>query len=158
MKSKSSHGGKRAGAGKPKGHQSQATLDKIAAREFVRQRVTDHLGPLVDAQLSNALGIKYLVIREKKSGKFVRVSEAMARVTKDQEIVEVWEKDPSTPAFINLLDRALDRPAEQEIPIRMRGEDAAERVARLAAARKRVTPEQQQAAKARIAARLAKKP
>lgn len=138
MKSKSSHGGRRAGAGKPKGHQAQATLDKIAAREFVRARVTAQLGPLVDAQIANAKGLSYLVIREKKTGKFVRVSEAMARVTKDQEIVEVWEKDPSTPAFAYLLDRALDRPAEQEIPIKVRNGDADARVARLVAARKRL--------------------
>lgn len=137
MKSKSSHGGRRAGAGKPKGHQSQATLDKITAREFVRQRVTEQLGPLVDAQIANAKGLSYLVIRDKKTGKFVRVSEAMARVTKDQEIVEVWEKDPSTPAFAILLDRALDRPAEQEIPIKVNDGGAAARIARLIAARKR---------------------
>ena len=86
MKSQSSkHGGKRVGAGKPKGHQAQATLDKIAAREFVRQRVTAQLGPLVDAHLANALGIKYLVTRN-RAGKFIRVTEAMARKTKDEEI------------------------------------------------------------------------
>lgn len=139
MKSKSStHGGKRDGAGKPQGHQAQATLDKIAAREFVRQRVTAELGPLLDAQLANAVGLKYLVTRDLKSGKFVRVTEAMARQTKGQEIIEVWEKDPSVHAFTYLLDRALDRPQEQEIPIKVRSEDADKRVARLLAARKRV--------------------
>jgi ribosomal protein S18 acetylase RimI-like enzyme len=58
---------------------SLSASDKIAARELVRQRVTAQLEPLVDAQISNALGIKYLVIREKKTRKFVRVGEAMAR-------------------------------------------------------------------------------
>lgn len=140
MKSKSRHGGRRAGAGKPKGHQAAATLDKIAAREFVRQRVTAQLGPLVDAQLANALGLKYLITREKKTGKFVRVTQAMARAKRgsDEETIEVWEKDPSTPAFTYLLDRALDRPQEQEIPIKVRNEDADKRVALLVAARKRV--------------------
>ena len=33
-------GGKRPGAGKPKGYKHAATLDKLAAREMVRQRVT----------------------------------------------------------------------------------------------------------------------
>lgn len=139
MKSKSSrHGGKRDGAGKPKGHQAQATLDKIAARDFVRQKVTAQLGPLLDAQLANAQGLSYLVTRDKATGKFVRVTEAMARATKDEDVIEVWEKDPSVHAFTYLLDRALDRPAEQEIPIRVRNEDAEKRVARLVAARKRV--------------------
>jgi hypothetical protein len=139
LKSQSRHGGRRPGAGKPKGHQAQGTLDKIAARELVRIRVTAALGPLVDAQIANATGLKYLVTRDKKSGKFVRVTEAMARLAKRQEIIEVWEKDPSTPAFAYLLDRALDRTAEQEIPIRVRGSAEADaRVARLVAARLRV--------------------
>lgn len=136
MKSKSSHGGKRPGAGKPKGHQAAATLDKIAAREYVRQRVTAALGPLLDAHLATALGTKYLVTRN-KAGKFVRVTEAMARASDGEDSIEVWEKDPSTATFIALLDRALDRPAEQEIPIKVRSEDAEARVARLVAARKR---------------------
>ena len=141
MKSKSSHGGKRTGAGKPLGHQAQATLDKIAAREFVRQKVTALLGPLLDAHLANALGVKYLVTRHKTSGKFLRVTEAMARLKrgKDEEIIEVWEKDPSVHAFTYLLDRALDRPAEQELAIKVRSGEADARVARLVAARKRTS-------------------
>jgi hypothetical protein len=140
LKSKSSHGGKRAGAGKPAGHQAQATLDKIAAREFVRARVTAALGPLLDAHLANALGIKYLVTRHKRTGKFMRVTEAMARLErgKDEEIIEVWEKDPSTAAFTYLLDRALDRPKEQELEVKVRSGEAEARVARLVAARKRL--------------------
>lgn len=142
MKSTSNkHGGKRPGAGKPKGHQAQATLDKIAAREYVRQRVTAQLAPLIDAQLANAVGLKYLVTREIKTGKFVKVSRAMARnakTKKGQELIEVWEKDPSVNAFTYLLDRALDRPQEQEIPIKVRSGEADMRVALLIAARKRV--------------------
>jgi hypothetical protein len=138
LKSQSTtRGGARPGAGKPKGHRAQSTLDKIAAREFVRQRVTAQLGPLVDAHLANALGISYLVTREKKTGKFVRVSQAMARVRKGHELIEVWEKDPSVHAFTYLLDRALDRPQEQEIPIKVKSGDSDARIARLLAARKR---------------------
>lgn len=138
MKSQSKRrGGARPGAGKPKGHRAQSTLDKIAAREFVRQRVTAQLGPLVDAHLANALGVKYLVTRDIRSGKFVRVTEAMARAGKGHELIEVWEKDPSVHAFTYLLDRALDRPQEQEIPIKVKTGDSDARIARLLAARKR---------------------
>lgn len=96
-------------------------LDKIAAREHLRQRVTAALDPLIDAQLANALGIKYLVIRSKKSGKFVRVTEAMARIKrgKDEELIEVWEKDPSAHAFADLMDRTLDRAKEQQIDVNL---------------------------------------
>ena len=115
-------GGKRNGAGRKKG---PATLEKEAAREIVRLRVTAELEPLLAAQIDNAKGLKYLVIRDKKTGKFIRVTEAMARkrshreLQKDEEIIEVWEKDPSVQAFTDLLNRALDKPKEQPLDINM---------------------------------------
>lgn len=115
---KSTHGGKRAGAGKPKGHQSRETLAKAQAREVARGLITAQLQPLIEAQIANALGIKYLVVREKKTGKFVRVTEAMARarekVKDSEELIEVWEKDASVQAFTDLMNRAIDKPKEQE--------------------------------------------
>lgn len=108
-------GGARPGAGRKPGGKNKATLEKEAAREFVRQRVTQQLGPLIDAQIANANGLKYLVTRDKKTGKFIRVTQAMARVKQGDkdEIIEVWEKDPSVQAFTDLLNRALDKPADQ---------------------------------------------
>lgn len=130
-------GGKRPGAGRKKGMKLQGTLDKLAAREFVRQRVTAALAPIIDSQIANAIGIKYLVTRHKNSGKFIRVTEAMARVKlgEDEEIIEVWEKDPSAQAADALLNRALDRAKEQEIEVKVSGE--LELVQRLARARNR---------------------
>lgn len=120
---KSGHGGKRAGAGKPKGRRWPSTLDKVAARELVRAHVTEALRPLLEAQIANAIGLKYLVTRHKTSGKFIRVTEAMARVKlgKDEEIIEVWEKDPSVQAFTDLLNRALDKPMEQPQEVAVKG-------------------------------------
>jgi hypothetical protein len=111
-------GGKRRGAGRPKGSKDPQTLSKEQAREALRQIVIGEMHALVDAQLANAKGIKYLVVREKKSGKFIRVTEAMARqkqeLTDNEEIIEVWEKDPSVQAFTDLMNRAIDKPKEQE--------------------------------------------
>ena len=107
------------GSGKPKGYKSTKTLDKEAAREFVRKAVIADLGPLIAAQLANAKGIAYLVTRNKTTGKFVRVGEAMAKVIADSddteklETVEIWEKDPNVTAFADLLNRALGKPVEQ---------------------------------------------
>lgn len=116
-------GGTRVG-GKPKGHKAKSTLAKEAARELTRQLVTKHLEPLIQAQVANAMGIKYLVVRE-KSGKFVRVTEAMAKarqgLTDTQEIIEVWEKDPSVQAFTDLLNRAIDKPSEQVQAVEHKG-------------------------------------
>ena len=100
--------------GRPKGSKSTATLTKEAIRAHVQSRVAAQLDPLIDAQLANAQGVKYLVTRDKHTGKFIRVTEAMAKLKQgqDEEIIEVWEKDPSVQAFTDLLNRAADKPVE----------------------------------------------
>lgn len=104
-------GGKRPGAGLKKGYKFKRTLDKIAARELLRTLVTAQIGPMVEAQIANARGISYLVYRDKKTGKFERVKD-LESVNQDEEQIEVWEKDPSVQAFTDLMNRALDKPAE----------------------------------------------
>ena len=108
-------GGKRPGAGRPKGTKNSGTFEKEAARQALRTRVSAAIIPLVEAQIANAMGIKYLVVREKKTGKFVRVAEAKAKqaLGDGEEIMEVWEKDPSVQAFSDLINRTLDKPPEQ---------------------------------------------
>jgi hypothetical protein len=131
------HGGPRPNSGRPKGRKAQKTLDKEQARELVRQMVTQSLQPLVQAQLDNARGLRYLVTRDKSTGKFVRVTEAMARqkLGKHEELVEVWEKDPNVSAFADLLNRALDKPKEQVQEIKITGDE--EQIRRLHAGRAR---------------------
>ena len=71
------------------------------------------MDPLIDAQIEQAKGLKYLVVREKSTGRFVRVSEGMAKAKEklkpNEEVIEVWEKDPSIAAFTDLMNRALDK-------------------------------------------------
>jgi len=100
--------------GRPKGSKGKKTLDKEAARALLREMVTANMGPMIEAQVANARGIRYLVVREKKGGKFLRVTEAMARAKQgsEEEIIEVWEKDPSVQAFTDLMNRTLDKPVE----------------------------------------------
>jgi hypothetical protein len=99
--------------------------------------VTERLQPLVQAQMDNAEGLRYLVTRDKHTGKFLRVTEAMARVKlkAHEELVEVWEKDPNVAAFADLLNRALDRPKEQVQEIKITGDE--EQIRRLHAGRAR---------------------
>lgn len=124
------NGGKRAGAGRkpgvPQGPKA-TTLSKEAAREIARQMITAKLEPLIDAQVANAQGIKYLVGREKKTGKFTRLTQVQVEAVLSgaddtYAYLEVWEKDPSVQAFTDLLNRALDKPKEQEQAISITGE------------------------------------
>lgn len=109
------HGGKRPGGGRRKGSKNVKTLEKEVAEEALREKIRKRIDPILDAQLDNAQGIKYLVVRERRGGKFVRVTESMAKAKlgKGEEIIEVWEKDPSIHAFADLMDRALGKPKEQ---------------------------------------------
>jgi hypothetical protein len=107
--------------GRPKGTRGKGTLDKIEARNHIRQRVSAELDELLDAQIANAEGIKYLVTRDKHTGKFIRVGAAMASMS-NEETIEVWEKDPNVAAFAYLLNQAFDKPAEQPIEVDVRSE------------------------------------
>lgn len=104
-----------AGRGRIKGSKNKATLDKEAAREALRALVKEHLAEMTAAQIANAKGVKYLVARDKQTGKFRRLTaEALASFEEggEREVVEVWEKDPNVSAFTDLLNRTLDKPAE----------------------------------------------
>lgn len=122
------HGGVRRGAGKKKGVKHASTLSKEAARELFRQIVTRKMEGLIAAQLDNAQGIRHLMKRDPATGKFERV---MARDNKQLEEAEIdatlksggfwiYTKDPSVQAFTDLMNRALDKPAEQ---ITLQGND-----------------------------------
>jgi hypothetical protein len=135
-------GGKRPGAGAKKGSVRASTISKEQAREALRQLVLQKMEQLVSAQMANAQGLKYLVTRDKKTGKFIRVTEAMAKLKQgdSEETIEVWEKDPSVQAFTDLMNRALDKPKEQEIDVTV----------------KRIADESDEALLARAAALLAR--
>lgn len=111
-------GGRQPGSGRPKGSKNPATITKELAREALRRVVLQHMDDMVSAQIAAAKGLHYLVTRDRKTGKFIRVTEAMAKAKQGQddteETIEVWEKDPSVQAFTDLMNRALDKPKEQE--------------------------------------------
>ena len=109
------HGGKRPGSGKPKGRRWRSTLAKEAARELLRQRVFRSLEPIVDAQVRAAQGLAHFFLRD-EAGQFRRITdpEEIERALNGGNPNAFWidEKDPSTAASKDLLDRALDKPAE----------------------------------------------
>lgn len=131
--------------GPQKGAVYQPTKDKAQAREALRAVVIQHMDEMVSAQIAHAKGLKYLIVRNIKTGKFERVSKEQMEKLLDAgdeetlERLEIWEKEPSVPAFSDLLNRALDKPADH---MEITGADGGplELINRLAAARKRLTP------------------
>ena len=98
----------------PKGYKTKKVSDKEEAREALRQIVLEKMRPMVEAQIAVALGIQYLGVRD-KAGKFTKLTKDKAGlvITKGDEILELWDERPSTPAFSDLMDRALDMPIRQ---------------------------------------------
>lgn len=97
----------------PKGHKTAKVLSKEQAREALRLQILEHQDEMTAAQIESAKGISYLMTRE-PSGKFVKVTAAMAGALQGTEIIEVWEEKPNTQAYTDLMNRALDKPKEQE--------------------------------------------
>lgn len=90
---------------------------------------------MVRAHIKKAKGLSYLVTRDAKTGKFIRVTSTTLKNT--QTAIEVWEKEPDVSAFKELLDRAIDRPKET-LEIEDKTDWDAFR-ARIAAARQRLS-------------------
>jgi hypothetical protein len=128
-------GGKRQGAGAKKGAENCYTAEKNKLRQDARNLIGPEMPAMIAAQVSNSKGLSYLVYRDKQSGKFERVKDIEA-VDQSKDTIEVWEKDPSVQAFTDLMNRLLDKPAEQKLEIAVSGELSV--VDRLQAARKRL--------------------
>lgn len=139
--SKKPKGGARPGAGMPKGYKTQKTLEKEASRVALRQIILRHLEPLAQRMIVAAMGIGHLYSRD-KAGKFTKI-ENQAEIDRlllegsEHEDYWIFTKDPSVQAFTDLMNRALDKPKEQEFEVKISGE--AERVARLMNGRKRAS-------------------
>ena len=109
-------GGKRPGAGMPKGKVTQKTLDKEAINLVLREMVAREIGPMIHAQIASAKGVAYMVVREKASGRFLRVGKGRAeRLSPDEEDHRGLGKG-SERAGVYRLDESNDRQAGRTRP------------------------------------------
>src|SRR5215831_4254005 len=114
---KKSHGGARPNSGRKVGSKLAKTITKEQAREALRAIVIENLKPLVEAQLQNALGIRHTFLRN-DAGRFVQLTdpkqiEAALNSGDEGKYYWTYTKDPSIEAFADLMNRTLDKPAEQ---------------------------------------------
>jgi hypothetical protein len=105
--------------GPKKGAVYAPTRTKEQAREALRQIVLRDMESLVSAQLENARGIRHLMMRDPKTGKFERVATSIDadRAAQEAQIDAaltsgnafwIYTKDPSVQAFTDLMNRAID--------------------------------------------------
>jgi len=134
-------GGARPNSGPKKGSRQKGTLEKEAAREAYRAAVAEHMEAIIRAQIEQAVGLRCMVARDRRTGKFrgrIRSAAQLDRAMKDDslDIVEVWIKEPNPQAATDILNRYLDKPKEQEVAVMHK--DAERIVQRLHAGRARV--------------------
>jgi hypothetical protein len=119
------HGGRRPKAGRKAGFKLPATLTKEQAREALRTIVIREMDALVAAQVQNAKGLHHFFLRD-EAGRFVQVVdpkliEAALNAGDRDSYYWIHTKDPSTQAFTDLMNRALDKPKEQEQDVNLKG-------------------------------------
>ena len=111
------HGGARPNSGPEKGAIYRPTINKQVELEEIRAYIKAYVPALLESQVKNAIGLKYLVARHKASGKFEKLTEEQAQKMlsgeeSDLVMVEVWEKDPNVTAFTDLLNRLVGKPTD----------------------------------------------
>jgi hypothetical protein len=113
------HGGARRNAGRKPGATAATRANSVAkdqAIEITRNWVTERLVPLLESAYDHAVGIRNLMMRDPKTGQFVRVTgtpEQIDEALKSPNAFWIYTKDPSVQAFTDLLNRALGKPAAQ---------------------------------------------
>lgn len=108
-------GGKRPGAGRPKGAKNERTLDLIWERELLRRQILKERGPMVQAQMAHAQGVSYMVLRN-PDGTFTRATDEKqidAACAVGASAFKIFTQAPNPQAFNTLMAYAVDKPKEQ---------------------------------------------
>ena len=108
------NGGRRRGAGRPKGSKGVKTIDKELKREELRQLIIAQMKPMTDAQIEHAKGISYMVLRnpDKTYTRATNVKQVDAAFAAGGETFQLFTQAPNVQAYTDLMNRALDKPAE----------------------------------------------
>ena len=106
--------------GPKKGAKYKPTIAKEIERERFRAIFGPHMEQTTLAQIAIAQGVKYMVKRD-KGGTFKAVTADAAKALSPEDVLELWDKMPNPQAYKDLMDRYIDKPAEQEQAIKVGG-------------------------------------
>ena len=103
--------------GVPQGPKA-STIRKAEAQEAHRQIIEKYAFRMIRSQVAASIGLGHVYSRD-QHGKFTRIEnesvthELLTEVTEGKDYW-IFMKDPSTAAFTDLMNRAFDKPKEQE--------------------------------------------
>lgn len=124
MKAKSTRrGGKRKGAGRPKGTKEPQTIEREATLKAYRERVCKQADRLLDSELTVALGCSFL-FRKPKEGKDRKIERVTDEDTikrfldgeLDQDSTDwyfITTEKPDTMTIRGMFDRTFDKPGQR---------------------------------------------
>jgi hypothetical protein len=109
--------------GPKKGAIYAPTIDKALKREELRRIICSHMAEMTAAQVRAAKGLNVAVVR-RKDGTWRRIesAEAFDAAAAAGDLIEIQPLQPSTQAYTDLMNRALDKPAEQQQQVEVTGE------------------------------------
>jgi len=137
LKKQSKWGGKRPGAGMPKGMKTKKTRERVEAENYFKQRVLDSIEKIVDSQMNLARGCQYLFkikkIYVEKEDKYVVPKGAKPEIVKDEKEIASFlagefddreecdyyfmtTEKPDNKALDSLVDRVFGK-AKQNIAV-----------------------------------------
>lgn len=115
--------------GRPKGttgiqHKStiSAHEEKQITRSVIREHIREHIPAIIRAQVENAIGVPYMVLRA-PDGSFVRATDEKqvdAALAAGEASYKIYTKEPHTAAATMLLAYAADKPVE---PVEVTGSE-----------------------------------
>lgn len=126
MNLKSTRGGRREGAGRPKGRKDPHTIQREAVLAEYRKRVCEQAQRLLDAEMSVAVGCSYLFRKPKEAPKGQK-ERKIERVT-DEETIRAYlngeldddndyyfitTEKPDTLTIRGMFDRTFDKPGQR---------------------------------------------
>lgn len=129
--SKKPKGGARPGAGRKPGGKNASTISKEQARDALRAIILQEMHAMTRSQVHAAIGINHFMLRDKATGQWKRLTNwrEIEAALNDPDAIDgstywIYTKDPSTQAYTDLMNRALDKPKEQEVELHVSGDEA----------------------------------
>lgn len=107
-------GGKRAGAGRPKGGPDRRTIEKEELRKLYREQIVLQLPELVRAQLAVARGCHHMRAKDPKTGQWIEVTDPYTIdkcLAAGEQFYDIYAQNPNVQALKDVFDRLMDQPA-----------------------------------------------
>ena len=104
-----------AGKGRKAGSKNKATVEREQGLDVIKDLVLRELGPMTEAQIAQAKGVKYMILRQ-PNGSYARATDVKqidVACAIGAEAFEVFTAAPDTQAFRTLTEQSFGRPVQR---------------------------------------------